>query len=521
MQLPEILHKAVLAGTSRIPFDGVNGVAAALRPLAAQGADAGGLQLWHALAAQDLWQRAGFQPADGAEAPVAAGADAECPREAEEMLQLLMRGIQAGLLPTWLSLAQARGVAVPHACLVPLLEQAMTKPALREKLLPVLGPRGRWLVAQNPEWAAKFTVGAEDAAALETAWNIGGPSQRAAALRAMRAADPVAALASLQSGWAQEPPENRAALLPELETGLSLADEPFLEAALDDKRKEVRFAARELLSFLPGSQLSARCAARLEALFTLKPGAAGALPVLEMALPEACDKAMKRDGVGSENPHGMGEKQCWIFNMMQCVPLAHWSTRWDLSPRDVMKVISASEFRTALLHGLVHAVGLAARSGIPQADELFIAVLSSKTDVGASYTFVLSRRAMALPPAGRERVLRAWLEDAKEKGVPAALGLAQNMANEGGAQLPPAVSRLLLARAQKIMRDKQVPGYSTKPEFDAMAALLDTGDLDYLEQGWPEPEWPHWENWRQHVDGLKEALRFRNTLQRSFMDDKE
>lgn len=515
MQLPEILHKAVLAGTSRVPFDAASGVAPALQALAAQ---AGSLPLWQAVAAQDLWQRAGFQPTGGTEAPAAAGTDDECPRAAEEMLQLLMRGIQAGLLPTWLSLAQARGVAVPHACLVPLLEQAAAKPGLRAKLLPVLGARGRWLVAQHPEWAAKFASVADDAATVEAAWNTGSPAQRAAALRAMRAADPCAALANLQSGWAQEPPENRAALLPALEQGLSLADEAFLETALDDRRKEVRSAARELLSILPGSQLGARCAARLGALFTLQPGA---LPVLELALPEACDKAMKRDGVGSENPHALGEKQCWIFNLMQCVHPGHWTDRWGLTPEQVLLVLGASDFRNALLHGLLHAIGLSARAGAAGVVDWFAAVHTTKVNLAASFSYGLARHAMALPPQDRERVMHAWLESAEGKGVAAALGLAEQMASQGGTQLSPAVSRLMLVRAQQMMRDKQAPGYNTKQAFDAMAALLDITELDYLEHGWPAPEWAHWDNWRQQVDGLKEALRFRSTLQRSFMDNKD
>src|SRR5689334_14778807 len=152
MQLPLNLHKAVLAGTSRVPFDPAGGLAAALQPLAGQ-------SLWHALAAQDLWQRAGFLPAAGMAPPEGAGSDAAaCPRAAEDILQLLMRGMHANLLPTWLALAHAKGVSVPHACLVPLLEQGMGKPALREALMPVLGERGRWLVAQNPEWSAKYAA---------------------------------------------------------------------------------------------------------------------------------------------------------------------------------------------------------------------------------------------------------------------------------------------------------------------------------------------------------------------------
>jgi len=515
MQLPLNLHKAVLAGTSRVPFDPAGGLAAALQPLAGQ-------SLWHALAAQDLWQRAGFLPAAGMAPPEGAGSDAAaCPRAAEDILQLLMRGMHANLLPTWLALAHAKGVSVPHACLVPLLEQGMGKPALREALMPVLGERGRWLVAQNPEWSAKYAASSDDAVAVELAWNTGSPPQRAAALRAMRSADPAAALASLQSCWAQEAADLRAALLPCLEVGLSLADEPFLEAALDDKRKEVRSAARELLAILPGSQLSARCAARMETLFKLQPEGDGHLPVLEVALPEACDKAMKRDGVGAENPYRMGEKQSWLFNMMQCVPPSHWARSWGVSAEGVLQIMQANEFGRVLQEGLVHAIGLSARAGSEQAADWFIAIHASKVPNVRVLSTRFAEFATALPPSGRERVLGAWLECGNGSGVPDALLLARQMASEGGAQISPAASRLLLDRLQQMMREKDAPGYGMKYEFETMASLLDISEMAYLEQGWPEPGWAHWDNWRQLVDELKEALRFKNTLHRSFTDNKE
>jgi len=515
MQLPVNMHKAVLAGTARVPFEPATAVAPALQAVAGHG-------LWQALAAQDLWQRAGFLPAAGVEAPQPAAPDgAATPRAAEDMLLLLMRGLHAELLPAWLALAHAQGVCLPHACLVPLLEQGMGKPALREKLLPVLGERGRWLVAQNPDWSAKYVAGADDAAAVELAWNTGAPAQRAAALRAMRAADPAAALASLQSGWAQEAADLRAALLPCLEVRLSLADEPFLEAALDDKRKEVRGIARELLAILPGSQLSARCAARMEALFTLQPRGEGQLPVLEVALPEACDKPMKRDGVGVENPYHLGEKQAWLFNMMQCVPPDHWAQRWAVPPAGALQVMQASDFGRVLQEGLVHAMGLAARAGSASAADWFVAVHASKVPNARVLSSRLAEMAMALPPSERERVLHAWLECGNGSGVPDALMLARQMASEGGAQLSPAASRLLLGRLQQMMREKDTPGYGMKYEFETMAGLLDVGAMEYLEQGWPEPAWAHWDNWRQLVDELKEALRFKHTLHRSFTDTKE
>ncbi|SFG64903.1 hypothetical protein SAMN05518865_11595 [Duganella sp. CF458] len=515
MQLPVNLHKAVLAGTSRVPFDPASGVAPALQLEAGQ-------SLWQALAAQDLWQRAGYQPAAGLAASAAAAPEAAaCPRAAEDILLLLMRGMHADLLPTWLTLAHAKGVSVPHACLVPLLEQGMGRPGLRDTLLPVLGERGRWLVAQNPEWGAKYVAGTDDAVAVERAWNTGAPAQRAAALRAMRAADAAAALTSLQAGWAQEPADLRAALLPCLETGLSLADEPFLESALDDKRKEVRGIARELLAVMAGSQLGARCAARMEALFTLQPQGEGHLPVLELVLPEACDKSMKRDGVGVENPYRMGEKQSWIFNMMQCVPPSHWAARWSVSPAGVLQVMQANEFGRVLQEGLVHAIGLSARAGSGQAADWFIAIHASKVPNARVLSARFADMAMALPASARERVLHAWLECGNGSGVPDALSLARQMAGEGGAQVSLAVSRLLLDRLQQMMREKDAPDYGMKYEFETMASLLDVGDMEYLEQGWPAPEWAHWDNWRQLVDELKEAQRFKYTLHRSFTDNKE
>lgn len=517
MQLPETLHKTVLAGTIRVSADPAASVAAALRALAGPGSQ----QLWHAVAAQDLWHRAGFEPTAGMAEPEPAEAGAECPRAAEDILLLLMRGVHAGLLPAWLKMAQARGVGLPHACLVPLLEQAMSKPDLRARLLPVLGARGRWLVAQNPEWASKFAAGTDDVAAMELAWNSGGLAQRMAVLRSMRSADPAAALAKLQSGWAQETADSRAGLLACLEVGLSLADEAFLEAALDDKRKEVRSTARELLSFLPGSQLSARCAARMDALISLEPGAGGKLPVLALTLPDACDKSMKRDGVGVDNPHRMGEKQCWMFNMMQCVPPQHWAQRWGVAPAGVLQMLENTDFGRILQQGLAHAIGLSARAGSPGAAEWFVAIHASKIQNAASISTGLAGMALALAHPERERVLCAWLESASAKGVAAALLLARQMAEEGASQLSPAASRLLLRNVQRTMQEQSVPDYGSKLDFGALAALLDISELEYLEQGWPAPQWAHWANLRQAVDELKEALRFRNTLQRSFMDDKD
>ncbi len=67
------------------------------------------------------------------------------------------------------------------------------------------------------------------------AWETGGRAERVGYLTALRGQDPVVARELLAAGWSRENAEERAQLLAALRHGLSLADEEFLEDALDDR----------------------------------------------------------------------------------------------------------------------------------------------------------------------------------------------------------------------------------------------------------------------------------------------
>ena len=75
---------------------------------------------------------------------------------------------------------------------------------------------------------------------------------------ALRAEAPASALELLTASWATEPSTTRAAFVAAMSTGLGADDEDFLEAVLDDSRKDVRAAAAALLRGLPGSRRAAR-----------------------------------------------------------------------------------------------------------------------------------------------------------------------------------------------------------------------------------------------------------------------
>lgn len=315
------------------------------------GSDVGAPQadLWLGLAALDLWERSGFVPADAdahcATAPAPAEHLRPCPPKAEAALALLLHGAHpSALLKQWLRQLQTHGGRLPERFLPKLLEMATHQVALRPALLPVLGERGRWLTTYQPDWAWAGTARDPDI------WDTGSLEQRVGALRAWRVRDPDAARERLTAAWKSEPPEHRAAFLPQLAVGLGLPDEPFLEAALDDRRKEVRVAAQRLLASLPGSQLSQRMRARVLPLLQLERPLLRAQR-LQAALPAELDAAMQRDGVGATPHRGLGEKSGWVVDMLAAIEPRFWSVHFKQAPQACLALALHGESAGVLVRG--------------------------------------------------------------------------------------------------------------------------------------------------------------------------
>ncbi|HEX2048532.1 MAG TPA: DUF5691 domain-containing protein [Acidimicrobiales bacterium] len=231
-----------------------------------------------------------------------------CSRAAAARLDAILDGRFRVVLGEWLDLAAAAERLVPPDRLPALLDAATTSAGLRGRVTAVVGERGRWLAGLNPAWA--WATGAADDT---TAWATGSAAARRLLLGRLRATDPAAARELLASTWATETPEDRAAFVGLLATGLSMDDEPFLEAALDDRRKEVRQAAAHLLWRLPDSRLAARMAER-------------ARPLVETSsLPAEVDAGMARDGVVAKPPPGTGRRAWWLQQLVAATPLRTWS----------------------------------------------------------------------------------------------------------------------------------------------------------------------------------------------------
>ena len=190
------------------------------------------------------FRAAGWQPPvldeDAAPSPAPHDERPLCSPGADAILARLLDGGPSMLLPEWLRLARAAGVR-PAPEQLPALLDAGSRASLRTAIVQVGGDRLRWLAAFDERWSWA-TAGAAADAGTEERWQTGTRDERLELLRAVRAQDPERGRELLVSTWAADGAQDRATLLAALADGLAPADEPFLEAALDDRSKLVRRA---------------------------------------------------------------------------------------------------------------------------------------------------------------------------------------------------------------------------------------------------------------------------------------
>ncbi|PKL79021.1 MAG: hypothetical protein CVV27_02475 [Candidatus Melainabacteria bacterium HGW-Melainabacteria-1] len=330
-------------------------------------------RLLNLAAAVALYQRAGaHQPWRQAELPAVAEPEtrALCP---EPLLELWFRldqaWQQARFRQDWrllqaelIGLLARGGWRFPHRLLPELLEFGREDSPLRLQILPLLGRRGIWLAA-----------GAATEMAVRNPWNWVidlepvrqtlpldiRPAALNLLLRHLRAESPATARELLALAWPRADVGLRTALLPALETGLELADEPFLEACLDDRRRELRTQAQQLLGHVPGSRYLARMQARVAPLLSRNPRKEG--EALDLRLPTwpadlNAAALWLRDGLEKASFVSPAGRALVAESLLQLLPPADWLQLLGLDAEQLLDLIEAAEASRQLLSGLCGAV---------------------------------------------------------------------------------------------------------------------------------------------------------------------
>jgi hypothetical protein len=356
----------------------------------------------------------------------------QCTTAAAGYLQRLLAGEHRGLLPQWLKRVAARGEIAPPQLLPMLLDATRQDAELHELVRVVLGNRGAWLAQQNPDWK-KFTETVD----VESTWQSGSLSSRREWLKAQHAADAERARKLLEEAFSSEPARSRAELLSALQENLSPADEPLLEKALDDKSKEVRAAAVELLSRLPGGAFAQRMNARARNYIRLRKINRENETTIEVTLPEEVDADGRRDGVIEKLVLGpkIGTKAAILYQYLRAVPPHEWEREFEVSPEVFLDACEKSEFAEMLRLALVDAA-------TRHHDESWLRLFLSP---GSGYGKKLPEPLLfmmlqSLPPQARDEVLCDLLTAEDIRGT----HLIQHHAGPWSAELSQVVMRTVL-----------------------------------------------------------------------------
>jgi hypothetical protein len=354
-----------------------------------------------------------------------------CSRQAAQLIESLLRGQHADLLPEALERLAQSGRRLPPTLLPAALSVGQAEG--RSAMVAVLGERGRWLSRFNPQW--RWVEGAlveTPDASLEDAerlWQEGTPGQRRGALRRVRMEHPDMARAWIAAVWRQEKADFRVELLNVLEGGLSPEDEPFLEATLDDRSANVRARAAELLARLPGSSLLARMRERADILLDYSPAPPQRLKTLMRSVfggaeqggtlavrpPDQLDKAAQRDGIVPKPPEGLGERAWWLTQLLAIVPPAHWERRFAAQPAQLVAAAARDEWSMAVIEGWSRAAVLHRASDWALALwERWYAVDQTTTYYPRVATSMLGSLVALLPHTAAAEIVRRPLNEGKD-----------------------------------------------------------------------------------------------------------
>jgi len=333
------LLKVAVAGTSRAG-GGIRPSHAPIdRAIAQLDLPGGERRLLLAAGAYAIRRRAGVLPLADVDAVDVADDDVwdVAPDRVGLLLRLLLAKYVNDLLPEALERLQRSQLLIPPALLPAALDAGKGSRAVRPALQAIIGERGRWLARHNRDWAwATAPADDELAANVDTIWQEGKQAERLAALRLVRLSDPARALAMLESTWKRERATFRAEAVDILSSNLSAGDQPFLEAALDDKAESVRERAAALLPRIAGTLQAHEAVAQASPLIGKRLGF----------------QLVVRPPDGASD----SERAAAMTEAIGRVPPSHWQEQLGKNPDDLIRSLGRDrDWGFALLDGLTRA----------------------------------------------------------------------------------------------------------------------------------------------------------------------
>ncbi|GJM31192.1 MAG: hypothetical protein DHS20C18_01930 [Saprospiraceae bacterium] len=276
--------------------------------------------------------------------PIDVGEQQGCNVASSHHLKLILSGPYRQALPEFLGLLGANNQCLPPEALPPIFDSALRDPEFWALVRPTIGAGGHWLLSLNPDWQAlRENTNISD-------WETSNREERTAIIRYLRHTDPQLAIVLLERTWHQDSVADKMAFLPLLEINIAPGDEDFLEARLDDSRKEVRQKAALLLATIKGSALQQRLLDQIQKILRWDN------KKVEFDVPAELPETTLRDGIRPSPKRGAGGmKADWLQQLVGRIPPAWWEERLDRKPQQIASLFARGHWGNALLPALTEA----------------------------------------------------------------------------------------------------------------------------------------------------------------------
>lgn len=216
--------------------------------------------------------------------------------------------------------------------LIPMLLRLQQSDVVTQALWDAIGSGGQWYAVEhygrNHRALRQVLHGQSTEWPKESDYTHGDTAKRLNWLATARTLDPDRARDLVAQHWSSEDAESRAALLAAFASPEHDGDEPFLEAALDDRAVTVRSAAIAVLGGRRRSRYLDRMKARAAQLFSVKKSMLG-LKIAVHPLPGP-DASAIRDGLSTTKPEAVVAR----------TPIGFWAEVFDaVAPEKVARTL--------------------------------------------------------------------------------------------------------------------------------------------------------------------------------------
>lgn len=418
-------------------------------------------------------------------------------------LYMIVDGAFENALPEFLHNLAKNKKCLPPEILPDLLEQSLTSPELWAKLKQNIGERGEWIIRQNPNWHRLLSPPIPDN------WEDSSNDERLLILTKLRKENPSKALELVKKAWQEESVNQRIRFLKVLEVHLNEELEVFLETLLDNRRKEIRRTAVQILAKIPDSALSGRIFNRLKELVSIKKRMLKK-DKLEIELPNKLDDNMIRDGIDPRVQWFKGGvKASRLGQMIALTPPRLWTEYLNMNATEVLELFVRSDWGELLVQAMAEATYL------HKDDEWTEAILSFKIE---------SQHIQRWQSLNVSRLMENVTDDVFNtvaiKGMKKAKGLLEEnspitmLLKTGSSLWKDELTNLVMKNLQEWLAgetSRYWNGWHYRTILKKAAYTCNPFLHDKLTADWPE-ESRIWSSWEKEIEEFLSTLYFRKKM---------